>query len=130
MINQGTHCLEQSLLINYHLSIATRVGSRPREEIVMSDAEILECLKRVAGISDAYLRREFTVFRETQDGDLQEVTVVVLDAGPSRKGARFHVFATTEDGGRASGNPAESLDSALAIVHWSDLDHKPSRQNP
>ena len=49
------------------------------------------------------------------------ISVTILDAGPKRPQLRYSVKATTEDGRRATGNPAESIDLALDIVHWQDV---------
>jgi hypothetical protein len=88
----------------------------------MPGVEILDTLKSVLGAFEAHLRTEYIVYRHKRGGGVQEVRVEVLDAGPSMGPVRFHVSAKSDDGRTATGNPAESLEIALATVHWGDLD--------
>ena len=55
-------------------------------------------------------------------GDDQEVTITVLDGGPRAPGGRYHCYALAGDGRFATGNHDDSLDAALALVHWHELD--------
>ena len=88
----------------------------------MPDADILERLKRASGAFEVYHRTEYTLYRERKGGGVQEVLVEILDAGPSKQHTRYHVHARSENGATATGNPAESIEVALAIVHWGNLD--------
>lgn len=89
----------------------------------MTDHEMLELVKRsVPGTFEAYSVRRFVLYRNKENGESQEVEVEILDAGPDAGNVRYHVIAKADDGRTATGNPAKSLETALAIVHWSDLD--------
>ena len=80
----------------------------------------------VPGSPEVYQKTEFLCYRTREDGSVQDVTVTILDAGPnSPAGLRYNVSAKAEDGARASGNSENSLDVALLIVHWGDLDRAP-----
>jgi hypothetical protein len=79
--------------------------------------------KKFHGIFEVYHRTSFQGYRTAKNGESQKVEVDIFDAGPNVNSIlRYHCVATTEDGKRATGNAAESVDIALAIVHWGDLD--------
>jgi hypothetical protein len=91
----------------------------------MSEAEIINHLKSVAGFFEIYHKTSFECYRKAKDGSEQEVLVEILDGGtdvdPQR---RYHCSATTKDGGKmATGNPAASIEVVLSLVHWDDLDN-------
>ena len=86
----------------------------------MPDTAFLAKLKEATGAAEAYQVWTFRLYRRTQEGRPQNVNVTVLDAGPEAPN-RYSIHAEAEDGRSASGNPDESLDAALAAVHWTDL---------
>lgn len=88
----------------------------------MSETDILQRLKQISRISEVYHVTEYQGYREDHQGRHQEVTIRILDAGPETEVARYHVYAQSTDGRGATGNPAHSIDLALALVHWGDLD--------
>jgi hypothetical protein len=88
----------------------------------MLGTEVLELLKKFSRAAEAYHRTEYTLYRERKTGEMQEVRVVILDAGPAAGQLRYHATATDEDGRSATGNPADSAETALAIMHWGNLD--------
>ena len=88
-----------------------------------TDAAIAE-LDRL--FSEAWHRTDFTVY--TTGG--HKIAVTILDAGPAGARNRYCVKATTEDGRKASGNAAESISTALSIVHWSEIGLKWSSDHP
>jgi hypothetical protein len=89
----------------------------------MDGHEAIRRLKNHADIFEAYEVRTFQCYRHSQDGSVQEVEVKIMDAGPDvDAGVRYSVVATSEDGKTASGNSAESIQTALAILHWYELD--------
>lgn len=91
----------------------------------MSEAEIINHLKKVSGFLEVYHKTSFECSRKAKDGSEQEVLVEILDAGPDveKPQLRYQCVATTKDGKIATGNPADSIDVALSIVHWHDLDN-------
>jgi hypothetical protein len=86
-------------------------------EMVLS--ELLK--QKQIGIFEAYEVRTFRIYRKSKDGGVQEVTIEILDAGPTKPGSRYHCVARAGDKS-ASGNSAESISTVLALVHWWDLD--------
>jgi predicted RNA binding protein YcfA (HicA-like mRNA interferase family) len=88
----------------------------------MDYSEMINKLKKV-GFFEVYHKTSFECYRERKSGGVQTVTVEVLDAGSSvQPSLRYHIHAIGEDGKKATGNPADSIDVLLATVHWGDLD--------
>ena len=50
-----------------------------------------------------------------------ETAVTILAGGPWLPSHRYWVKATAEDGREASGDPAETIETALQIVHWNKI---------
>jgi hypothetical protein len=90
----------------------------------MLEVEIISYLKKLTGSSEVYHKTSFECYRKAKDGTEQEVLVEILDGGtdvdPQR---RYHCSATTKDGKMATGNPAESIEVVLSLVHWDELDN-------
>jgi hypothetical protein len=82
--------------------------------------ETVEMLKKL-GTGDAWKTFHFGLVRESETHGTQMVSVEVHEriGGP---GTRFDVVATDSDGRQASGNGADSINTALAVVHWDALD--------
>jgi hypothetical protein len=84
---------------------------------------IRECLVREMRASEVHKVTSFRVQRTREDGKQQEVDVKILDAGETvNPSYRFSCEARGEDGTFATGNPAESVATAIDLVHWSELD--------
>lgn len=91
----------------------------------MDYSEMINKLKELQGVGffEVYHKTSFECYRERKSGGVQTVTVEVLDAGPNvHPDSRYHINAIGENGKKATGNPAESIDVLLATVHWWDLD--------
>lgn len=84
------------------------------------DDSVLDQIIRAAGANEGYEVRHFRLYRQTKRGTLQRVDVEVLDEGRAGQ-TRYSVYAKSEDGKLAAGNPAPSLQVAIAIVHWGEL---------
>lgn len=91
----------------------------------MTEAEIIEKLAQVDGVSEVYhVVSTFKFYRKNKAGDVQRVIVQILDAGPkSKEHMQYHCFAKADDGRTATGNPDSSIESALSNVHWEHLDY-------
>jgi hypothetical protein len=89
----------------------------------MPKTDALPLLKQYARAFEAYHVSEYVLHREKKGGATQTVTVKVFDGGPERRDLRYHAEAHGDDGTFATGNAAESVDLALAIVHWDELDN-------
>ena len=92
----------------------------------MDTDEAISQLKQIAELSAVYHVTEFQCFRKTPEGEIQMVTVRILDAGPEADAGRYLCRATTEDGRAADGNSHDSLPVAIARVSWWKLDKPPS----
>jgi hypothetical protein len=92
----------------------------------MDPQEVVNCLKAEveANFFEVYEVHSFEGYRETADGSNQEVNVKILDMGPGAAHLRYSVKATSEDGKVARGNPAGTIDEAIAITHWIELDRQ------
>jgi hypothetical protein len=94
----------------------------------MSARQMAECVKaqmRLHGNRDMevwHVVETFKVSRTTKSGDTQKVQVQILDSADVNPGYRYNCVATTEDGITAMGNGADTIETAIAIVHWQDLD--------
>jgi hypothetical protein len=88
----------------------------------MPESDVLKHLLGYGRFSEAYHVTTFECYRETKDGRNQRVEVRVLDAGPEAAKLRYSVYATSEDGKAATGNSAETVELAMALVHWGNLD--------
>ncbi len=64
----------------------------------------------------------FKGYRENKAGENVEITVEVRDAGEEVGVNRYAVSAYSEDGKKAHGNEAATLEEAIPIVHWHELD--------
>lgn len=84
------------------------------------DSNALPLIMKAAKAFEGYSVSTIRLYRNRKDGSVQTVTVEVLDAGPDQQN-RFHVYAKSDDGKSATGNPADTLETALAIVHWGNL---------
>jgi hypothetical protein len=91
-----------------------------------SPVDALELIRGASGALDMSHVTTFKGYRKNKLGEEWLVTIEIRDAGPSTPhGIRYVVFATDAVGRTATGNGDERLDTALAGVHWSDLDNKP-----
>ena len=83
----------------------------------MGTTQTIGHIERKLGMSETSRVSTFRGVREDADGRLRETTVEVLDAGKRAKGRRYAVNLRFEDDGEAViGNPAATLDDALADV--------------
>ncbi len=87
----------------------------------MPGVELLARLKEVSGCFELYHVTEYQGYRHREDGTVQQVTIKILDAGAEERFSQYHVHAEANDGRRATGNAADSIETTLAIVHWGDL---------
>ena len=91
----------------------------------MTDLEIIAELRNIKGVFEAYqVISRFMLYRHAENENVQEISVELLDAGPTaRPGMRYHFFARTDDGRTATGNPDSTIEGALDNVHWEHLDY-------
>jgi hypothetical protein len=86
--------------------------------------DILEMLKTVPDgrILEAFHVTTFRCTRRDDNGAAMEVLVEILDAGPGAGLARYVVEVTGENEEYVATNPAESIEAALALVPWHELE--------
>jgi hypothetical protein len=84
--------------------------------------ETIRLLRERYGFFEAYHLQQYYGVRNV-GGKSVPCTLTVFDAGPdANPHFRYHAEAvSTEDGKRALGGQAESIEVALAIVHWNAL---------
>ena len=112
--------------------LAKRRARRPRtegQEENLDKYDVQEAITKlrevVPGRPEVYQKTDFSCCRTRKDGSMQNVTVTILDAGiNSPANLRYHVHAEADDGATATGNPENSIESALSNVHWGDLDRR------
>jgi hypothetical protein len=88
--------------------------------------EAIEKLRRLEGarFSEVCEKHTFECYRMRVDGCMQEVTIVVLDAGPDADG-RYYCHAKTAEGREISSSVEATLDAAFASMRWDALDPEP-----
>ena len=59
-------------------------------------------------------------YREKKDGTDQAITVEIHDSKESSN--RYTCVVTSKEGKVATGNPASTIQEAIAFVHWENLD--------
>ncbi|KPL87568.1 hypothetical protein [Herpetosiphon geysericola] len=81
-------------------------------------------LANVNGVFEvARVLETFELVRNAKDGRVQCVTVQILDNGTrANPHYRYGCFATADDGRTATGNPDESIEMAIKLMHWEHLD--------
>lgn len=86
--------------------------------------EVLDTLKKSAGIFELYHVTTFRGYRHAKNGEDHKVRIEVWDRGGRiDPHLRFHLMAVDEDNGKqATGNADKSVREALVFTHWFDLD--------
>lgn len=82
---------------------------------------VIEKLKQHLHCGEVYHVSHLRCWRTRSDGELQQVDIEILDAGPNSD-RRYQCSATGGDGRFATGNPDNNLEALLATVHWFELD--------
>lgn len=90
----------------------------------MTEAEIIENLKKISGVCETYrVIGSYKFVRNSKNGNTQTVQVDIFDAGEDADPAmRYHCSAKADDGTSAAGNPDKSVRWALSNMHWEYLD--------
>ena len=91
----------------------------------MEPVELLDAFRKVSGAFELYqVIGKFTGHRHCkgEGGDVKEITIEVLDRGPSYPNDRFMVDVVDQDGRIAGGSTGETVDVAMQIAHWDELD--------
>ncbi len=88
----------------------------------MDSNEIRRLLESDGHMEDVAEVRVFEGSRKNSKGKSVDVTVKILDMGPSNPRYRYDCVAVSETGVEARGNGGASLDEAISIVHWNQLD--------
>jgi len=88
--------------------------------------EAIEKLRKLeaARFSEVCEKHTFECYRIRADGCMQDVTIVILDAGPTAD-ARYYCHARTAEGKEVSSSIEPTLDAAFASMRWDSLDPEP-----
>ena len=90
---------------------------------MLNTDDAIELLDRF--FSETWHRTEFTAYTAGR-----EIAITIFDGGPRDPHNRYYVSATVEDGRKASGNPADTVETALQIVHWKDVGLEWTKSKP
>jgi hypothetical protein len=88
----------------------------------MDSEEIRKRLETVGHMEEVSEVRYFDGYRKNKKGQMEDVTVKILDMGPNNPQYRYNCIASTPSGLEARGNGGASLDEAILLVHWNKLD--------
>ena len=91
----------------------------------MEPVEMVDAFREVSGAFELYqVIGKFTGHRHCkgEGGADKEITIEVLDRGPSYPSDRFMVEVVDKDGRIAGGSTGETVDVAMQIAHWEELD--------
>ncbi|OMH27074.1 hypothetical protein BKD30_04090 [Tersicoccus phoenicis] len=88
---------------------------------IRDTSEVIELLDRVAEADETWRVETFRMHRRNKAGDHQDVTVEILDRGPTFS-PRYSVSADSSDGKKCSGNSGDDLTQTISLVHWYQLD--------
>jgi hypothetical protein len=84
-------------------------------------AAVMKELKKHGFIEISH-KTSFVGYRKTEQGGAYRVSIDILDAGEGAGNIRYHCVPTREDGKIAAGNEASSIEDAIRLVHWWELD--------
>jgi hypothetical protein len=70
--------------------------------------------QKVASCFEVRYKVPFECYSNKKNGDLQTLSIEILDPRPNAGVNRYSCLAILEDGGRASENHASSIDEVLA----------------
>ena len=88
----------------------------------MDIREAIKGLEENGNLLEVREVRYFEGYRDTASGSRQTIHVKIFDGGPGAGDIRYSCEATSENGKVTRGNEAESIDTALAITRWNELD--------
>ncbi len=101
--------------------------------MVMDQWELLRRLKQASKASELYAVTQFVGYRQDPDGepgDQIAFQIQILDAGPEAPAAsRYVIVADDDDDRMTTGGEAESVEAAIAAVHWHELDEPPDLED-
>lgn len=101
------------------------------EQILDKNSRSYRCLAQWAGVAELYHVSIFKGYRQSQRGEIHPVTIEIWDAGPNPEmpnaarpsDHRYFVKAKDEaTGATATGKPAPTVEQALDITNWAELD--------
>lgn len=89
----------------------------------MKETDIIQLLKDHANIDEVAEMHCFEGYRTNKKGERQEVRIKVGDMGKSSNpNSRYYCVAESEDRKEATGNNCPTIEEAIAVVHWNELD--------
>ena len=88
----------------------------------LDPTEIHQAVAKIDGLSNVQRVYHFSATRACKDGSDEMVSIEIHDAGNDCDWGRYTVVARNEKGRGTSGNPFNTIEPALACVHWCKLD--------
>lgn len=88
---------------------------------ISDTSEVITALNQAASGSETWRVETFSMHRESRTHGWQNVTVTILDRGPTIS-PRYRLSATTDGGLACGGNSGDDLKVVIATVHWYQLD--------
>ncbi len=87
----------------------------------MDSSEIRRSLEKWGHLDEVAEVKFFEGYRKNGKGETVEVTVKIVDLGPTYPQQRYNCVASTENGQKATGNGSSSVGDAISMVHWNHL---------
>ena len=89
-----------------------------------NEANVMKQLKKYAGFFEVHHKTSFLFFSVcfSPVSQEREVSVDVFDRGSEAGNSRYSCSVTPEDGEMVTGNSASSIEEAISVVHWWELD--------
>jgi hypothetical protein len=93
------------------------------DEFLDENGQISKTMRSLGKVFETYHVTRFQGYRKAANGEDRKVSIEILDAGPNQPTTRYTAIVTDLENRRyATGNGAGSVDQALMIIHWADLD--------
>lgn len=85
--------------------------------------EVIEALKKHGNVREIYEVTRFEGCRKVRGGETHSIAIEIMDAGPQADSQmRYVCQLKTHDGQTKSSNPEETIEMAISMAHWMDLD--------
>lgn len=93
--------------------------------VELTPDELIQLVEEHSKVSELGVVTTLRGARRLPSGSSTLVTIEIHDRGAAAGSLRWHVEARSEFGGFATGNAQAELPTALALVHWYELDKEP-----
>jgi hypothetical protein len=111
-------------IMNSSPPISNAISRTPDGGCTTDPLDMLPMVAKAAKLADGCHLTTFRGYRKDRSGCVCEVTIEVMDRGPSHP-RRYAILAADDLGRMASGDGDGDLPTALANVRWYRLDKEP-----